>query len=160
MVPPPSSRVTDTAGFLFPGVRKAIDDKLSRYQARTGHEVLVWIGGSTKGEPIEAFATRMFNAWGIGRKGINDGAVIFVFPDDHQVRIELGLGLEERISHDTVLHIIQQVMVPRLKAGDHDGAINQGVNATLRTIDGAPWDEIAAEFRTTAPGAENLREGH
>lgn len=147
----PTRWVTDNAQFLSPDVRDAVDSRLREYQARTGHQVVVWIGSSTRGEPIEAFAKRAANAWGVGRKGINDGLAIFIFATDRTIRIEVGRGFEAQVTNAIASRIIQEVMAPRLRAGDRNGAVIQGVNATLRVIDGAPWSTVAKESGALAP---------
>lgn len=158
-VPPaPAHWVTDEAGFLSPGVGAALDARLRDYQARTGHQVVVWIGGSTGGVPIEDFTVRAFAAWKVGRKGLDDGLAIFLFALDRKVRFEVGYGLEGQVPDAIASRIIGEVMVPRLKAGDHDGAVTHGVEATLAVVDGQPWSTIEAQAATGtnlggAPGA-------
>jgi uncharacterized protein len=143
VVPPPapSRWVTDNAGLLSPGVRETLDQRLREHQARTGHQVLVWIGSSTGGEPLEDFTVRAFAAWRVGRKGIDDGLVIFLFAADRKVRFEVGYGLEGTVPDAIASRIIQDVMVPRLKAGDAGGAVTHGVDATLAVVDGQPWSQ-------------------
>jgi uncharacterized protein len=150
--------VTDPVGFLSPAVRDGLDARLREYQARTGHQVLVWIGGSTGGVPIEDFAVRAFAAWRVGRKGTDDGLAIFVLADDRAIRFEVGYGLEGQVPDAIASRIIGEVMVPRLKAGDRDGAVTHGVDATLGILDGQPASSIEAQAATgtdlgAAPGA-------
>ncbi|HXO25936.1 MAG TPA: TPM domain-containing protein, partial [Thermoanaerobaculia bacterium] len=148
-VPPaPAHWVTDEAGFLSPGVGAALDARLRDYQARTGHQVVMWIGGSTGGVPIEDFTVRAFTAWKVGRKGLDDGLAIFLFALDRKVRFEVGYGLEGQVPDAIASRIIREVMVPRLKAGDHDGAVTHGVEATLAVVDGQPWSAIEAQAAT------------
>lgn len=150
-VPSPARWVTDNVAFLSPKVREAIDVRLKRYADRTHHQVLVWIGSSTLGEPVESFATRTYNAWSVGRKGIDDGLVIFLFAADHTVRIEVGRGFETLLPSALAAKLIQEVIVPRLQAGDHDGALSKGVEATLRCLEGASWSEVANELGMSTP---------
>jgi len=152
-VPPaPTHWVTDEAGFLSPGVRAALDARLRAYQARTGHQVVVWIGGSTGGVPIEDFTVRAFAAWKVGRKGLDDGLAIFLFAVDRKVRFEVGHGLAGKIPDAIASRIIGEVIVPRLEAGDYDGAVTHGVDATMAVIDGQPWSTIAAPEARGEPG--------
>ncbi|HVT60845.1 MAG TPA: TPM domain-containing protein [Thermoanaerobaculia bacterium] len=144
-VPPAPTRwVTDGAGFLSPSVRQELDARLEQYQARTGHQVLVWIAGSAGGEPIEDFAVRAFAAWRVGRKGIDDGLAIFIFAADRKIRFEVGYGLEDKVPDIIASRIIREVMTPRLQAGDRDGAVVAGVDATLAAISGTSGGEGAA----------------
>jgi uncharacterized protein len=142
--PAPTRWVTDSAGFLSPQARAGLDQQLEAYQARTGHQVLVWIAPSTGGEALEDFTVRAFAAWRVGRKGSDDGLAIFVFADDHRVRFEVGYGLEGQVPDAIASRIIGEIMVPRLRAGDRDSAVSAGVDATLAVIDGKPWDQVFA----------------
>ena len=158
-VPPSPARwVTDGAGFLSPAVRETLDARLQDYQARTGHQVLVWIGGSTGAEALEDYTVRAFAAWRVGRKGIDDGLAIFVFADDRKVRIEVGYGLEGQLPDAIAERVVNEVIVPRLKAGDKDGAITAGVDAVLGVLDGKPWSSIegaaGTNFAPPLAGAE------
>src|SRR5688572_6086539 len=70
---PPTRWVTDTVGFMPPAAVGDLDRRLEAYQQQTGHELLVYIGRTTRGVPIEDFAVRAFERWKVGRKGIDDG---------------------------------------------------------------------------------------
>jgi uncharacterized protein len=150
-VPPAPVRwVTDRAGCLSDATRLALDRKLQDYQRRTGHQVLVWIDRSTGGEPIQEFGVRAFHAWGVGRKGVSDGLVIFLFTDDRKLRIEVGYGLEDKVPDAIASRIIHDQMAPRLGTGDHDGAIAAGVDAVLAALGGAPPSAAPGAVPSTA----------
>jgi uncharacterized protein len=152
-VPPAPTRwVTDGAGFLSVAARQSLDARLEAYERRTGHQVLVWIGRSTGDEPVEDFTVRAFAAWRVGRKGIDDGLVLFVFSADRKVRIEVGYGLESVVPDAIASRVIRETIAPRLAAGDNDGAIEAGVGALLAAIDGTPASG-AATPKTAGPSA-------
>jgi uncharacterized protein len=132
--PAPTRWVTDTAGFMSPAARQSLDATLERYQRETGHQLLVWIGRTTGATPVEDWTVRAFQAWRVGRKGIDDGLVVFVFADDRKIRIEVGYGLEGVIPDAVASRIIREVIAPRIRAGDHDGAITAGVAALMQRI--------------------------
>jgi uncharacterized protein len=133
----PARWVTDRAAFVTPATREALDARLGAYAQQTGHQVLVYIDHTTGGVPIEDWAVRAFAKWRVGRKGIDDGAVLFIFSDDRRLRIEVGYGLEERVPDVVASRIINDRMVPLIRAGDHDRAVNAGVDALVAAI-GAP----------------------
>jgi len=135
--PAPTRFVTDQAQFLSPATAEALDRRLSDYQRGTGHQVLLWIGHTTNGEPIETWAVRTFAAWRVGRQGSDDGVVLFVMADDRKLRIEVGYGLEERLPDIRAARIIRDQIAPRLQAGDRDGAAQAGVGAILDALGGA-----------------------
>lgn len=136
--PAPQRWVTDAAGFLSDSTRRALDARLEAYERQTGHQVLVWIGRSTGDRPIEDFALAAFKEWKVGRKGLDDGLVIFVLAEDRKIRFEVGYGLEDRVPDVTAIRIIRDVMAPRIQAGDRDGALQTGVEAALSAIEGRP----------------------
>jgi uncharacterized protein len=141
--PSPTRFVTDGAGFLSAPVRDELEQRLARYERDTGHQVLLWIGQTTEGEPIESWAVRAFAAWRVGRKGLDDGVALFILAADRRVRIEVGYGLEDRLPDAIAARIIGDQIVPRLRAGDRNGAARAGVNGILAAVGGeagAPRD--------------------
>jgi uncharacterized protein len=149
----PDRWVTDTAGFLTPATARELDQKLEAYEKETGHQILVYIGKTTDGYPIEEFATRAFQAWKVGRKGLDDGLVLFVMAKDKKIRIEVGYGLEPVVPDIIAGRIINDIMVPRIRDGDQDGAVREAVAAILQTISGNPPAAAPAEQpESPAPG--------
>jgi uncharacterized protein len=144
--PAPARWVTDSAGLLSAEQQASLDARLAAYQQQTGHQVLVYIDRTTGGVPIEDWAARAFQSWRVGRKGIDDGAVLFLFNDDRRLRIEVGYGLEAQVPDARAAGIIREVLVPRMQAGDAPGAIAAGVGALLKTIGGeAPGQQQPAD---------------
>jgi uncharacterized protein len=134
--PTPTRWVTDGAGFLSPQVADTLDRRLQAYEQQSGHQVLVYIGKTTGEDPIEDWAVRAFEKWRVGRKGMDDGLVLFIMADDRRLRIEVGYGLEGDIPDAIASRIINDVMVPRIRAGDQDGAVTAGVDAIASVISG------------------------
>ena len=152
--PAPQQWVTDGSGLLTPAVRDTLNQRLQAYEHGTGHQVLVWIGDSTGGAPLEDWTVQAFAAWKVGRKGLDDGLVLFVFAKDHTLRIEVGYGLEGQMPDAVASRIIRETIVPRLKAGDPDGALTDGVDRILKVAGG---DAAAREPQTPArPGDQPL----
>lgn len=156
----PTRWVTDGAGFLSEGARQNLDGRLEAYQRQTGHHVLVWIGRTTGGVPIEDFAVQAFAAWHVGRKGLDDGLVLFVLSDDRQLRIEVGYGLEGQVPDAIASRIIREAIVPRIQAGDRDAAIQAGVDALITAIEGragAPEPAAGAPSAARPPPSGGVR---
>lgn len=135
----PTSRVTDGAGLLSPAARDTLDNRLAAYERQTGHQVVVWIGSTLGSTPLEDFAVNVFKAWGLGRKGEDDGLLVAVLAKDRRIAIEVGYGLEGQVPDAVASRIINEVMVPKLRAGDSDAALASGVDALLQAIDGKPF---------------------
>jgi uncharacterized protein len=134
--PPPAQWVTDRAGFLSPPAAAELDARLADYARRTGHQLLVYIDHTTGGVPIEDWGVRAFERWRVGRRGIDDGLVMLVFADDRRVRLEVGYGLEGRVPDVVAKRIIEERILPRIRAGDRDGAIRAGVDAVTAALGG------------------------
>lgn len=141
----PTRFVTDGAGFLSAPAQAELEQRLAQYERDTGRQVLLWIGQTTAGEPIESWAVRAFAAWRVGRKSLDDGVVVFILAADRKVRIEVGYGVEDRLPDAVAARIIGDQMIPRLQAGDPDGAARAGLSGVLAAVGGeagAPRDAV------------------
>jgi uncharacterized protein len=134
--PTPTRWVTDTAGFMSAPAASALDRRLEAYEQQSGHQVLVYIGQTTGGVPIEDWADRAFQKWKVGRKGIDDGLVLFIMAQDQRLRFEVGYGLEGQVPDSLAGRVIDQIIVPRIRAGDPDGAVTSGIDAITQVIGG------------------------
>jgi uncharacterized protein len=138
----PSTFVTDNAALLSPEAAATLEARLADFDRRTGHQVIVWTDRTTGGAPVEDWAARAFAKWRVGRKGVDDGVALFVFTDDRRVRIEVGYGLEATLPDARAARILDEAVVPRLRAGRGGEAVTGGVDAILATLgggaDGAP----------------------
>lgn len=132
----PAQWITDTANFMSPAAARALDVRLEEYGRSTGHQLIVYIGQTTGDAPIEDWAVRAFAKWKVGRKGIDDGLVLFVMAADRKLRFEVGYGLESVIPDAVAVRVIDDVIVPRIRAGDQDGAITAGMDAVMTVIGG------------------------
>jgi uncharacterized protein len=140
-VPSLRAPVTDLTGTLTPDQAAALEAKLRAFEQAKGSQVAVLIVPTTQPEAIEQYAIRVADAWKLGRKGIDDGAMLIVAKDDRKLRIEVGYGLEGALPDATANRIIDEVIVPRFRAGDFYGGISAGVDRMLRVIEGEPLPE-------------------
>lgn len=140
-VPALAARVTDLAGTLTQDQVAALDAKLSAFERAKGSQVAVLIVPTTRPEEIEQYAIRVAEAWKLGRKGVDDGALLLVARDDRRVRIEVGYGLEGVLPDATANRIIDEDIVPRFRSGDYPGGIDAGVDRMMRVIEGEPLPE-------------------
>lgn len=132
--PAPTRRVTDSSAFLSPGGRESLDQKLEAWERSTGHQFIVWIGPTSGDLGPEDFATKAFRSWGVGKRERDDGLALFVFAEDRKVRFEVGYGLEGTLPDAIASRIIREAMLPRLAAGDQDGAVTAAVDAATALI--------------------------
>jgi len=136
--PSPSRWATDTAGFLSPQTVAELDSQLEAFERSTGHQVLLYIGKTTEGYPLEDFAAKAFAAWKVGRKGLDDGLVLFIMADDRKIRIEVGYGLESIVPDAIASRVINDILAPGIRAGDNNRAVTEAVAGLLQAISGRP----------------------
>jgi len=134
--PAPSRWATDEAGFLSADTVATLDARLEAFERETGHQVLVYVGRTTGGVPIEDWAVKAFEAWKVGRKGLDDGLVLFIMSGDRSVRIEVGYGLEDRVPDIRAYRITSEVLVPGFRSGRPDAAVSEAVSGLLALISG------------------------
>ena len=134
--PAPTRWVTDSANFLSPETAQALDTRLSSYQEATGRQLIVYIGATTGDAPIEDWAVRAFKKWQVGRKGLDDGLVLFIMTQDRKLRIEVGYGLEEVVPDAIASRVINEVIVPRIRDGNSDAAVTAGIDALTGILGG------------------------
>ena len=91
--PAPTHYVTDTVGVLAPQKPDALKDELHRFETKTGNQVIVWIGNTTGGTPLEEWTSEAAERWKVGHKDKDNGAILFLFMHDRRIRIEVGYGL-------------------------------------------------------------------
>jgi uncharacterized protein len=137
-VPPLSGHVVDQAGMLSEAQRSSLEATLTAFEARKGSQLAVLIVPSTAPEPIEQFAIRVAEQWKLGRKKVDDGAILVIVKDDRALRIEVGYGLEGVLNDATSRRVIDEVIVPRFRQQDFAGGIAAGVDRITRVIDGEP----------------------
>lgn len=134
--PTPTRWVTDTASFMSAEALRSLDTRLEAYERSSQHQLLVYIGKTTGDAPIEDWAVRAFKAWQVGRKGLDDGLVLFIMADDRRLRIEVGYGLEGQMTDALASRIINEIIVPRIQRGNRDDAVIAGVDAVVRVFNG------------------------
>jgi uncharacterized protein len=137
-VPPLSGRVVDQTGTLSSDDIAALTQTLKDLETRKGSQIAVLIVPTTEGESIEQFSIRAAEAWKIGRKKIDDGALLVIAKNDRHLRIEVGYGLEGALTDVTSKRIIDEDITPKFKNGDFAGGVSAGVNRIIRVIDGEP----------------------
>lgn len=137
-IPPLSARVIDLTGTLSGGAVNSIESELKAFEARKGSQIAVLIVPTTQPEEIEQFGIRVAEQWKLGRKGIDDGAILIVAKDDHRARIEVGYGLEGVLPDAIARRIIDETIAPHFKLNDFDGGVEAGVAQMMSVIGGEP----------------------
>jgi uncharacterized protein len=152
-VPPLKGRVTDLTGTLKSEQVASLEQLLRSFEARKGSQIAVLIVPTTAPETVEQYALRVAEQWKIGRKKVDDGAILVVAKDDRTLRIEVGYGLEGALNDATASRIIREVIVPRFREGDFFGGISAGVDRMIRVIDGEP---LPGPAKASPPAGEGV----
>lgn len=137
-VPPLTGRVTDQTATLTSEQRAALEQTLQAFETRKGSQLAVLIVPTTAPETIEQYALRVGEQWKLGRKKVDDGAILVIAKNDRALRIEVGYGLEGALNDATSKRIISEIITPRFKQGDFNGGITTGIDQIIRVIDGEP----------------------
>ena len=155
-VPPLQGRINDYAGLIPAERARALEERLARFEAETGHQIAVLTIPSLKGDSLEDFSIRVAEAWKIGKKGFDNGAILLIARDDRKLRIEVGYGLEGVMPDAIASRIIREVITPRFRSGDFAGGIEAGVDAILKVTKGEPLPERARPGTTASQGTSLL----
>ena len=147
-IPAFDSPVVDTTGTLDAASKQQLEQQALALQQRKGSQLQVLVIPSTRPETIEQYAVRAFEAFKLGRKGIDDGLLLVIAKDDRKVRIEVGYGLEGAIPDITAGRVIQEYMVPKFRQGDYAGGIVDATAQLVKLIDGEPLPEPVADNPT------------
>lgn len=135
-VPPLKALVTDLTSTLSTEQRAGLEARLRAFEDRKGSQLAVLIVDTTQPEAIEQYALRVAEQWKVGRRRVDDGAILLVAKTDRAVRIEVGYGLEGVLNDATSKRIIAESIVPRLKQSDYSGGIDSGVDQMIKLVDG------------------------
>lgn len=138
-----SGRVVDDAQMLDPATRQQLTQTLEAHEKATGEQVVVVTVPGLQGTAIEDYGYQLGRAWGIGQKDKNNGALLIVARDDRKLRIEVGYGLEDRLTDAQSSVILNQVITPAFKNGQFSQGISDGVAAILQVLGGDPLAEPA-----------------
>ena len=133
--PKPIGSISDFSGILTPEQKVTLTLLVKQHEIETTTEIAVVILDSIKPHTdINTYATALFNTWGIGKVGKNNGVLFLIALKDRKLRIEVGLGLENRITNKIAGSIINEQMIPEFKKSQPYQGILNGVEATLGVL--------------------------
>ena len=141
-------RVVDEAGVLSDDTKSKLTALLAEHERQTGNQVVVATLKDLRGTSIEDYGYQLGRYWGIGQKDKNNGALIIVSPKTHDVRIEVGYGLEGALTDAQSTLIIHNVMFPAFKKGDYDAGVLNGTLVTLQALGGKPSTSPPQDFQS------------
>ena len=121
---------------LSPAERDRLERRAAAEEPRTGNQVVVAIFPSLGGESLEDVSIRLAERWKIGRAGRDNGVIVLVFLQDRKVRLEVGYGLEARLTDAVADSIIRQELVPLFRQARYADGLDAGLTAIFQAIAG------------------------
>jgi uncharacterized protein len=136
----PTGAVNDFAGIFTVEERGMLETRVAEYARPAGLEMAVVTVSSLGGDTIEGYAVKLFAEWGIGKKLSDNGVLLLIAPDEREVRIEVGYGLEPYLTDAESSSIIRTVILPAFKSGDYFSGVQSGIDAMETAVNADPSD--------------------
>ena len=135
--PTPKAYFNDYAGVISEPKRRELNERLARFDKATTNQVVVAIFPEMDSTPsLDEYTLRIAKAWGVGQRGKNNGAILFVFVRDLTMRMQVGDGLTGVLTNARSKQILDEELKPAFEKREFDGGLSQGVAAILETIGG------------------------
>jgi uncharacterized protein len=134
-LPKPAGRITDLANIIDSATESELDSRLDELERKTSSEVAVVTVPSLDGVPVEDYSVRLFKAWGIGQAKTDNGVLVLVAPNEREMRIEVGYGLEGILPDGLAGQIIRENFTPRFRDNDYSGGIRDGVGRVIDVVE-------------------------
>jgi uncharacterized protein len=140
----PQGHVSDWAEVFTPEQKAELEARIAALKEANGSELAVVALKSLQGGQIDDFAVKLFEQWGIGEKGKDNGVLLLAAIEDRQMRIEVGYGFEGDLTDAATGRIQDEYIVPRFKEGDYAGGLAAGAGVLLDVMGGAAMPEAVA----------------
>ena len=135
-IPPLSGHVNDRAGLLRSDTAIKLEQFLSEFERSDSTQLVLLTIASLEGEALEEYSFKVAESWGIGQKGKDNGALLLIARDERKIRIEVGYGLEGRLTDLLSGRIIDNEIAPRFKAGNFNDGVVAGMVAMAEAVRG------------------------
>jgi len=141
--------INDYANILSPETKNLLSILASQLEQKTTSQLAILTLDTIEPLDIESYAVKIFEKWGIGQKGKDNGVLLLVAIKERGVRIEVGYGLEGAIPDAIAKSIIEKNIIPYFRNGDFDTGILKGSTAIIKLI--------AKEYNVELDGLENIK---
>lgn len=132
--------VTDMPGALRADTVAQLNATIGEFERTSGAEMAVVVIQSLDGLSIDEAAVRLFELWGIGKKGKDNGLLLLWSRGDRRIRVEVGYGLEGVLPDGKVGAILDAYVMPKFRSGEFDEGVLAGVDALLKAAREEPVD--------------------
>ena len=121
--------------FLSPEDAQALDNKLVNFARETSNQISIVIVDTLCGDEPSDFAFQLGQAWGLGKKGVDNGILILIKPNgpagDRQVFIATGYGMEAAIPDLIAKRVVDEEILPRFRNGDFYGGLDKATDVLM-----------------------------
>lgn len=138
--PPLTGHINDTAHLLDHATIQSLTKKLTALEEKSGDQIVVITVPTLSGMDIETYSNSLFRKWSLGQKNINNGVLLVVAPNEREVRIEVGYGLEGELTDAISAVIINSLILPNFRQKKYKKGIVEAVNAITNIITGNDSD--------------------
>ena len=154
-VPPLKGRVNDYAGILAPATARQLEEVLQNFETTESTQIVLLTVPSLDGASLEDFSMRVVEAWKPGQNKLDNGALLLIAKNDRKLRIEVGYGLEGKLTDLVSGRIIRDIITPRFKEGNLDQGVIDGISAMMAAVKGefAVADNIPQQSNGVDPGS-------
>lgn len=135
-VPKLQGHLNDYARLFSSGAAQEVERLLSDFEKGESTQIVVLTIPSLAGENLEEYSIKVAEAWRIGQKGLDNGAILLIAAKERKLRIEVGRGLEGKLTDLVSGQIIRDQITPRFKSGDFDGGLKAGVLSMMSAVKG------------------------
>jgi uncharacterized protein len=133
----PAARVNDYTGTLDGASKSSIEGRLAAFEQESSTQIVVAVVPSLDGEAIEDVTIRVFERWGLGQKGRNNGVLLLIAMSDRKARIEVGYGLEDRLTDALSRRILEERLFPAFRSGKYGAGILATCDGIIAATKGA-----------------------
>ncbi|HEY5107966.1 MAG TPA: TPM domain-containing protein [Caulobacteraceae bacterium] len=151
-----TGRVVDNAHVLSPATQASLTAKLAALETATTRQLVVVTLPSLGGYDIQDYGYQLLRHWGIGQKGLDNGALLIVVPSEHKVRIEVGYGLEPVLTDALSSVILQRAVLTKFRTGDIEGGVVAGTDEIISQLS---LDQTTAETRAAQAAQAPVHHG-
>ena len=148
-----TGRVVDEANLLTAEAEQKLTEQLERLEKLSGPQFVVVTAKSLNGRRIEDFSIDLARTWEIGHVDRDDGVVLLVAPHEHQVRIEVGYGLEASLSDPFCTKVIEEDILPHFRDGEMQSGILAGAKRLMEKMERTPTIDLNDNEKLTREAA-------
>lgn len=154
----PTGFVNDFAGIIDDGIEARLETVLSNFEKVESNEISVVTVQSLDGDVVEKFAVKLFEEWGIGKADKDNGILLLIAPNEREMKIEVGYGLEGAMTDAESWSIVDGILTPAFKAGQYGQGISDAVYAIMEstkgeyTVPGGTYDYGSSGTTAVAAG--------